>query len=283
MLATLGSCQPGPLEDSQPVDAQPASELPDPSSRFPGVGAYAEAVAAGEAQTERWQSLQDRWEALPDTIGGISVFDLRFDRSARAELGARRDELARRIGETVDQRDSLRTILQRADSLLGVVDALSADEAESLSLEELARDRFALFTGCRPVMPSFAGQAFDAQEMANTRFRAAGLQHGTDEHDRWSAVLYVSANAERAWLVKPGITAGMVLLWDPLSGEFGQASTWERRYPPLESLSEITDEDPGRSFADVFEIEESRRAARMSEIVDDFISEYLRVNGDACQ
>ena len=119
-------------------------------------------------------------------------------------------------------------------------------------------DRYGLFTECAPVLLSQLGVfvAADIQVMAESRLRAARIWGGHEPDDGGSHpfVLYIAIAAEAAEFSKE--------VWDPISGEFRVSDVWSGELPGPFSGT------PG---------------SRASTLVDRFILDYLRVNGEYCQ
>ena len=161
---------------------------------------------------------------------------------------------------------------------------------------EFSDERFELYTGCAPVRPwtPFGPREHyeRSREMAETRLRNAGIfrEAPEDPEDPFdpenlsesfasaaaaredgralgSTQLYIDYNPlldrDEAWITKP--------VWDPISGEIGEVRTWEHNGLMFRAMERLAlDREPNVSEV-------------MSVTVDDFITEYLRVNADACR
>ena len=178
----------------------------------------------------------------------------------------------------------------------------SASMADSMavfdSLEtamDFSDERFELYTGCAPVRPWPPFGPFEhyerSREMAETRLRNAGIfrEAPEDPEDPFdpeilseffataaaredgralgSTRLYIDydplLDRDEAWITKP--------VWDPISGEIGEVRTWEHHELMFRAMERLAlDREPNVSEV-------------MSVTVDDFITEYLRVNADACR
>ncbi len=129
-------------------------------------------------------------------------------------------------------------------------------------------DRFQLWNDCRPMYLVVETLDRDADDIgltreaigtaARSRLRAARLYDG----DAVAPYLYVNVNVSRS-------TFGLSVEYnkwmsDPASGESGAASTWDR------GAIGTHGGDAGYILSSV------------SQIMDIFIDEYLRVNEDAC-
>ena len=163
------------------------------------------------------------------------------------------------------------------------------------TIMEFSDERFELYTGCAPVRPWPPFGALESRErsreMAETRLRNAGIfsEAPEDPEDLFdpeklsesfasaaaredgralgSIRLYIDYNPlldrDEAWITKP--------VWDPISGEIGEVRTWEHNGLMFRAMERLAlDREPNVSEV-------------MSVTVDDFITEYLRVNADACR
>lgn len=164
--------------------------------------------------------------------------------------------------------DDFDRLLVRADSAL----ALEAEIVELDSLNSIYRGRFGLYTGCAPVRIGFFFGPYEhderSREMAETRLQNAGIWGGEEPMGepvvRFSVTLSVSVDVREAWLTKT--------VWDPVSGELGEARTW-RDLPSIRARRRAAQEQ--EAAPDETEV--------MSEAVDDFITRYLAVNAESCQ
>ena len=189
----------------------------------------------------------------------------------------------------------LESLMMWFANLLAESDSQADTMAVVDSLEmaiEFSEERFELYTGCAPVRPGipfgeFDGREEGSREMAETRLRNAGIFLPEAPEDPFDAEtlselftaareggptievirLYIDydpfLDREEAWIVKP--------VWEPVSGEISQIRTWEHDGLMFRAMERLAlDREP--TVAEV-----------MSVTVDDFITEYLRVNAEACR
>ena len=129
-------------------------------------------------------------------------------------------------------------------------------------------DRFALFTGCAPVYPSLvlwidedwnlSGEF--AEQAVESRLRDAGI------YSDGSGAPSLSVRALRPVSV-PMILVG-VSFWKRVTDGHGHSETvvtWERGQAPLPPVGDA-----------------ATALQLIAEHMDDFVSEYLRVNAEAC-
>ena len=140
---------------------------------------------------------------------------------------------------------------------------------------EARMDTFALFTGCSEIRLVVEQLPEDARDLGLTREtleRAARsrLRSARIYHDGPASVsypyLYINVN-----VVSPAHNVLVEFekrLVDPTSGHFGFATTWDRGLTGTHGRGG----DVGASFV----------IQGLSRIMDEFIDEYMRVNGDAC-
>ena len=145
---------------------------------------------------------------------------------------------------------------------------------EMIELHELRSDRFKLWTGCVPMFlfvsevntPNGAGLTHGAlQNLAESRLRAARL-YGDDGSPVMLRV-YVSMPAERdndRSVVMMGLEFSKYLVDQELSASAGLAVTWDTTLFGTH----------GNSANYIL--------ASVSQMLDEFLVDYLRVNDDAC-
>ena len=138
-------------------------------------------------------------------------------------------------------------------------------------LSEGRQARFELFTGCAAVFPAVFVFGDEAEEfglteervrtMAESRLRAARL-YGDGLSPSALDVLIRTLDSGVAFTI--AIRLGKVSLYDPASGVLGHAITWEQ----------VTFGQHGRDASFILQ--------NLSEMLDGFILEYLRVNEGYC-
>lgn len=177
---------------------------------------------------------------------------------------------------------------------------LLSSSAAAAQGPESPRDRFALFAGCHPIpvevsVTNAGGPASiteaSVERMATSRLRAAGIHApaGTPSWAMLQVIAYVGAQRVTANMIATVYIIRLRLLklvYDHLSDprlekpgrlsadSLGAALEWVDWAPTWESPQPGIGFYPGRGDGPV--------AGLIGRMLDEFVDEYLRVNGEAC-
>ena len=158
--------------------------------------------------------------------------------------------------------------MKRQAGLLAAITAFAGHAAaQEIDVERIVSEprseRFSLWTDCQPVMLlnriNARGLTEEIPNLVEGRLRSARFYSETLSEVLLIVDVDVDVVSGFQWYVRLAI---LKFFFDPLSGEDGAAITWRRS-------------DHGSGDAE-------RARSVLSDMLDEFIAEYLRVNADAC-
>ena len=290
LLAAVALISCGPVPRDEPAEAAGDPVRDGLADWLRPARSYTEALARYDSLVGRVMAWEGAWDVVEslESLGETEAIEGAFEGAGVDFYADPSAETLRVTSESLralrdSRRESLRVGRERAadrppDALRQAILAERAAAAEAYDslatmvsvMAEIAlgEERFGLFTECAPVRPGYPFGAYsspsDLRDMAEGRLRTAGIW--SDDDQSFANTLQIADNGERVWFEKT--------VWDPRSGELGEAETWELSSRGL---------DPPRSPINLSDPERELAARDLvSSYLDAFIADYLRVNEGYC-